>query len=199
MSSRLVGTRAPASRSAALLCSAVLLSQPTPAWGDTADAAVSSAADVLPIGLARTSGGLGSPSRAPVTVRVVLLNVSRHDMQAADVAARRWIVEIQGRPGGPYVLERALRAGERHAFLVTVVVPCGKSTDLEVSVRLLGRLSTPGAPERPPARFPVEGNACPGTPAADADSTIASLRRHLTRTGRASSAPPRALHAPVRR
>jgi hypothetical protein len=114
--------------------------------------------DLVPVGLTRIGGGAESPPPTPVRVAIVVRNASRADM-TAEQAAAGWSVQVQGSPQ-THVIRHALRAGEEHLFAVTVVVPCGKVTPLEVRVntsRSVGEANL----DNNHARFPVQGNACP--------------------------------------
>ncbi len=121
--------------------------------------ATAHAFDLLPMGLTRIDGGATSPAPTPVRLWVSILNASATDMPVAR-AAVGWTVQIQGYASNPYIVRRALRAGERHGFAITVAVPCGKVSELEVRVNA-GRSLDESSFDNNRAVFPIEGNACP--------------------------------------
>jgi len=116
------------------------------------------AVDLVPVGVARLDGGADSAPPTPVRVRVSVLNASSVDMPASHAAG--WAVQVQGHLGNPHLVRRALRGGEQHSFTLTVIVPCGKATELAIIVnpaRAVGETNY----DNNRATFPVQGNACP--------------------------------------
>ncbi|NJO13167.1 MAG: hypothetical protein HC872_06545 [Gammaproteobacteria bacterium] len=117
--------------------------------------------DLVPIALTRTNEDVAGLPATPVRVRVVVANAAKTDMPAA-VVQSGWTVQVQGYSLNPYVVRRALAAGEWHSFAIPVVVPCGKVTDLEVRVNASRGLSEANF-DNNSVTFPVRGNACPAT------------------------------------
>lgn len=121
------------------------------------------AVDLIPVTLTRTNADAAGLPATPVRVRVVIANSGDSDMPDA-VAHTGWTVHVQGYSLNPYVVRRALRAGEWHSFAIPVVVPCGKVTQLEVRVNAARGLSESRF-DNNSASFPIRGNACPSADA----------------------------------
>jgi hypothetical protein len=121
--------------------------------------AAANALDLVPVSLTRIEGGGASPPTTPVRVQVEVMNASGSDMPAT-LAVSGWTVQIQGYSLNPYVVRRALRAGERYGFAVTVIVPCGKLTELEIHVNASRGIHESDF-DNNRAAFAIAGNACP--------------------------------------
>lgn len=118
------------------------------------------APDLVPVTLARVQGGSLSAPSTPVTVRIVVKNDSRFDLVGQESRPARWTVQVQGHANQPHLIQRSLRAGEQYSFTLTVIVPCGKATPLEVWVNPARAVSESNY-DNNRAKFAVDGNACP--------------------------------------